>query len=182
MFGTRKVSRRTVAIALAIVSILGGVGYLAVARYLWPPYAGHKVRIGIDHSPPYQMIRPDGGVEGVTVDIIQAAASRNGIQVEWVLWDGPVDDAFRGRHVDLWPTAAVTPQRKQWLHVTDPWIEDQYTLVSLEPLPSAMETETGPVALTLQVMLADLVRRAMPKASMVKFRHRDEVLLAVVPG
>src|ERR1700761_7689505 len=81
-----------------------------------------RLRAGAKNQAPYQMLRPDGGVEGIAVDMLNEAARRENIQIVWVpLPDTSVDDAFRAGLIDLFPDGAAVPERKHWLHVTAPW-------------------------------------------------------------
>jgi len=48
------------------------------------PHSEKPLRVGIDHAPPYQMLRADGGVEGLSVAMIREAAKRRKLSVIWI--------------------------------------------------------------------------------------------------
>ena len=55
--------------------------------------------------PPYQFLQPGRPPAGLAVDVMQEAARRKGIRLQFVELNMPVDDAFRQGLVDLWPAA-----------------------------------------------------------------------------
>src|SRR5271165_1186363 len=107
--------------ALSLLALaVGGALFWSHYRFRAPP---QPVRIGIDNAPPYQILRADGGVEGLSVDMIGAAAQRLGIRVVFVPIRNLVpDEALRLGVVDIWPAAAPTEERRRWLHATEPWL------------------------------------------------------------
>lgn len=174
--------RPRVALISALVIGLTSAG---VWFFFHPPGsvpAGTRVRVGIDKAPPFQNIRPDGGFEGISVDVLQEAARRRGVVLEWVPWYGPVDEAFRKKVVDIWPAASVTPERRARLHITESWLENSYCVVSLRGYDEPPATTKGPVARTRQVVHDQLVQKYFPKASVVVRLRREEAIQAVCQG
>lgn len=165
------------AVLLALVIALT----IGVCNYRLAPPA-KPIRVGIDHAPPYQIIRPDGSVEGISVDMIGEAARRNGVPIEWVKWDGPVDEAFRQGIVDLWPAASITPERSKRLHITEPWLRNTYALVSLKGQAEPLNTAQGPIAHTRQASHALMVGKVVPSATKLMFANRIEMMKAVCNG
>ena len=166
-----------------LAGVICVVGVIAGMLYFRTPSLGRPVKIGIDHAPPYQFIRADGSVEGITVDIIEAAARRNNIPIEWVRWQGrPIDEAFHNGSVDIWPAAAITPERRQRLHITESWLGNSYSLVSLKGNAESLAEARGPVAHTRQVLHAQLVHQYLPKANTLPRETRDEALQSVCRG
>ncbi|MBV8896811.1 MAG: transporter substrate-binding domain-containing protein, partial [Acidobacteriaceae bacterium] len=120
-------------LTVGAIAILTAVSY----QYRWPKtvwrYTDSKVyRIGADHAPPYYFLRPDGKVEGFAVDVLDEAARRSGIKLQWVAVRNLLpDQALDQRLVDLWPALAGIPERRARFHVTEPWLSNQYCLISL---------------------------------------------------
>ncbi len=116
---------------LCLTALALGAG---AAYWLWPSLQppADAIRVGIDHAPPHQILRPDGGVEGLSVDLLTEAARRRGIPIRFVPVRGYLpDEALRAGIVDLWPAAGVTEERRRFLHITEPWLKNRYVVVSL---------------------------------------------------
>ncbi len=118
---------------IALGAVLGAIFTLAAVwiyrTYIAARYQGRVIRVGINVNPPYQVLLPDGSVSGLTVDVLKEASRRQGISLQWVLIDGLPEDAFQSGRADLWPIAAILPERKQVMHLTEPWLEQAYDLV-----------------------------------------------------
>jgi signal transduction histidine kinase/CheY-like chemotaxis protein len=93
-------------------------------------------RIGYHDSPPYQIVRPDGGPDGLAVDFVKEAARRAGIHLQWVRVTEDQDSALRNGKVDLWPVLTIRPDRVGHVYITDPWFTSEHCLISKEPLPA----------------------------------------------
>lgn len=80
------------------------------------------VRVGVDHSPPFYAISPDGSVTGLAVDVFNEAARRKNIRLEWVpTQDVPIDDLLSKHRVDVWPLVGITQERQKKFYFTEPW-------------------------------------------------------------
>jgi diguanylate cyclase (GGDEF)-like protein/PAS domain S-box-containing protein len=134
MKGLTKISRRAgIAAATAITGIFCVAGWVALATR--PPLQA-VLRVGVDHSPPFYSIRPDGSVEGLAVDVLNEAARRRGIRLIWIpLHDTPVDTALEKRTVQLWPLVGYTAEREAKFYLSRPWLENNYLLLSLQEHP-----------------------------------------------
>src|SRR5207253_1896850 len=106
------------------------------------PAAPQSIRVGVDHSPPFYLIHPDGSMEGLAVDVLNEAARRRNIHLTWVpLHDIPLDSALQNRLVQLWPLVGATADRRAKFYMSEPWLESEYVLVSLrgQPIRNAAE-------------------------------------------
>lgn len=93
-------------------------------------------RVGVDHSPPFYAFRPDGSVTGLGVDVLNEAARRRNIRLQWIpLTNMPLDDALEKRTVDLWPLVGSTKSRREKLFLSKPWLESDYVLLSSASFP-----------------------------------------------
>ena len=106
-------------------------------------------RIGVDKSPPYSewndaTRRPSG----LAVMVIQEAARRRGIQLEWVHEYGGGDAPLVSGKVDMWAVIGITPKRKRQFHITKPYLRNHYCLLSREesPVRSAGEARGRTIA------------------------------------
>lgn len=120
-------------------------------------------RIGANHAPPYNLLNKDGSITGFAVDLINAAAQRRGIRLQWVAIEQGPDFAFSKHRVDLWPLLTVTEERKRKIHFTDPVVASGFALVSLRAAPlTALDQLHGRKVVTLDIpslrsLLSDLL-------------------------
>ena len=86
-------------------------------------------RIGFENDPPFHFPDSAGRPSGMIVEMIQAAARRAGVQLEWVYYPGSSEEALRGGHVDLWPIVTIRPERRPFIYFTDPYRQSEGCLV-----------------------------------------------------
>lgn len=85
-------------------------------------------RIGYRENPPYMLEGNDGRPGGLAVEVVQEAARRSGIQLEWVLFRGLNFQFMEKGAGDLWPLA--DSHDSQGYGVTRPWIRDSFSLIT----------------------------------------------------
>jgi PAS domain S-box-containing protein len=115
--------------AVLLIAILGWL------RFGRPTVAPRVYKIGWGSSPPFQVRGADGQPTGLAVDLVRTAALRRGIRLEWVYWEDTSESALRGKHVDLWPIIAITPERLQQFHISEPFLEAEYCLLVRDDSP-----------------------------------------------
>lgn len=143
------------------------------------------VRVGVDQSPPFYSIEPDGSVRGLAVDVLNEAARRTGIRLRWVpLHDIPLEEALKKRVVDLWPLVGITPERRTALHLTKPWIESEYVLVSLRDAPVRNPNEAaGKSVAHARLKFTGLIAKQFLSRSIIVVRHlRADAVQSVCDG
>jgi len=119
--------RRPLAACCAAIVILPSL--------FWFGHPTH-LRIGVNHSPPFNFRRPNGEFSGFAVDVLNEAVRRAGnYSVEWVFLDSPPDTPLSNGVVDLWPYLTVIESRRQHFHMTKPWWKTDTALVSTESRP-----------------------------------------------
>jgi len=82
-------------------------------------------RIGFDNDPPQHFVGKDGKLTGVIVELIDEAARRRGIRLEWRLEPESSESALKFKKVDLWPVMTIRPERKGVVYITNPYREDE---------------------------------------------------------
>ncbi len=110
------------AIAAAFVAI--GLGYL-----WWDaaPDLRRTYRMGFEQSPPRQFVDANGRPYGPIIDLVNEAARRAGVTLQWIRVVGGPDRALSGQ-VDLWPLLNQLPERRRF-HITQPYAETSYSLI-----------------------------------------------------
>ncbi len=117
---------------LAAPKIVGGVSLVvalcAFALVWFAPWSGlvrsqRVLRVGINHSPPYSAIGPDGVPSGFSVEVIREAASRAGLSVQMIVAPEGPDRALAAHKVDIWPLLIDLPERHGPIRFTDAWVQ-----------------------------------------------------------
>jgi PAS domain S-box-containing protein len=142
-------------------------------------------RVGVDHSPPFYLVHKDGIVTGLAVEVLNEAARRRKISLQWVpLTDTPIDDALGKRIVDLWPLAGPTPFRQAQFYLSKPWIYSNYVLLSLgsRPIHSAADAAGKPVAHARLRMTASIAQRYLPASTLLVQHSRENAVQSVCAG
>src|SRR5439155_5003201 len=92
-------------------------------------------RIGYFQSGNQHFRGPDGKPQGAVVDILNEAARRRGVKLDWVYSPEAADAALESGHVDLWPNLGDIPERRKRIYVTLGWTMVKYGLVSRNDHP-----------------------------------------------
>ncbi len=123
----------------------------AAWRFGWTPLrnpAERTLRVGADQAPPYYYLPgnapEDGGsVRGFAVDVLNEAARRAGILLEWVPVQRGLDASLSEGLVDLWPVAGITETRRARLHFSEPWVDNEFVLVELGDSPGRTPADSS---------------------------------------
>lgn len=109
--------RWTVAFSLVIASAVA-LGWWSIRQ---PNLDRRIYRIGYEIEPPVHFQTKDGQPTGFAVDLLNEAAARRGIRLQWFLEPESSEAALRAGKVDLWPMMTITPERKGVVYITDPY-------------------------------------------------------------
>ena len=160
---------------------------LAAGLTLWyfairtPPIPRRTLRIGFEQVTPVQ-IRTENGFAGLAVEIIDEAAKRTGLPLQWVETGTSSDEAFRRGLVDLWPLMADLPQRRKVVHITTPWLLATHTLVLHQDSASLGRKYEGRIAVFRLPVQVRLAHQEFPNAQLVESPDPQEVVKAVCEG
>ena len=136
-----------------------------------------QVRLPLAH------VRPDGIFEGATVDMMELAARKLGVQLQWV--NAPDLDVALDQHlVDIVALAALTPERRRRRELTDPWFEDSLVILSHAKHPfKTMESLAGRrVVIRESTQSERILLEEAPKAIPVRAYAKDDLLSALCSG
>ncbi len=166
--------------------ILVSIGLAASVTFWYfairtPPIPRRTLRIGFEQVTPVQ-IRTDRGFAGLAVEIIDEAARRSGLSLQWVETGTSSEEAFRRGLVDLWPLMADLPERRKVIHITTPWLPATHALVMREgsaPLDRKYDGRIAVFNLPVQIRLA---HREFPNAQLAEFPEPQEVVKEVCQG
>ncbi len=171
------------------------IGQLALAAVLvsavfsiafpFRPRTEYRVyRIGVDSSPPMAEIQEDGKPAGLAVELINEAASRRHIALEWISTDLQPERALISGLVDMWPVVGITEQRRRLFHLTEPWFFNTFCIIEKQQgadrtLGNLVNKKVAYTGFPLATMIA---RQFLPGAELVNMGQRALVLDAVCSG
>src|SRR5215831_10259887 len=115
--------------AALLIPLLLCVGVLGWLRLRPAKISRQVYRIGWMISPPFQVRGAGGKPAGLSVDLINEAARRRGIDLQWHFWPGSSESALVEKQVDLWPLITITPERLKIFHITEPYLQHEHCLL-----------------------------------------------------
>jgi len=170
-------------LAATALGVLAG-GYLAWEARVSASFDRERTyRIGFQDAPPRQYIDSNGRPYGSVIDILNEAAGRAGVKLEWILAQEGPDIALNSGKVELWPIINVTPDRLQLLHITEPYYEINYSLLCPYDRGCRSRADIAGRHVGLTVGLAEsIIRQNAPQARPVHFKSIADMLTAVCQG
>jgi len=145
---------------------------------------GKVYRIGADHSPPYSLLVA-GQVRGMNIDVMNEAARRAGIRLEWVPIRTTAEDALRRRLVDMWPAGGRSPWRVKHLYLTEPWLQNTFVLVSAASAPVLKPSDlpgNRPVAYKGGGLVGTVVKELFPTGIPQPHGLREDAVASLCRG
>ena len=169
--------RRALGFVLALV---GASGIVAGAVYLRARNSAIKrsLKIGFQNSPPYLFPDAAGNPSGPAVDVLQAAARRTHLKLQWVNSPEGPEKALSSGRVDLWPIVGDLPERRGLMHVSAPWAKMSYVLLTTEASGITDLKDLGTRALAVSRINIDtrVARQNFPNARLVREPTVREVI------
>ena len=116
-------------------AIVAGVAAMALTCLYWPqwmePQGSDRVlRVGYDDGPPFTIPTP-AGPTGLSVDVLEEAAQRRHVKLQWVRVNVRPDVALQQGLVDAWAVLGATPERAARWHLSKPWMQNNFALISI---------------------------------------------------
>jgi two-component system sensor histidine kinase/response regulator len=141
------------------------------------------LRVGYSEFYPYVTVDQAGIPAGLAVQIVQLAAARTGVRLQWIRVDD-AEQALRSGQVDLFPLLTVTPKRDRDLYLSVPWWEASQTLLSLRdrPLKNPAAAIGKAIAIRDLALGAVVAARNLPGANLVPTRTTAQMIAGVCSG
>ena len=142
-----------------------------------------RFTIGTDNAAPYHSIGPGGVARGVVVDVLNEAARRRGIVLEWKFVHERPADALASGKVHLWPLASPIPGMEDKIAFTRPWLRNSFSVFTIEPLdiPREASVFAGAIAYIHRSATAS-ASPVFPRARFVLVPTREEAASMVCAG
>jgi signal transduction histidine kinase/ActR/RegA family two-component response regulator len=141
-------------------------------------------RIGTDNAYPYHFLDAHGEVHGMVGEMVQEAARRAGIRLEWhLLKEGPTAALSAGR-VDLWPLLSIQTNLSPQFYFTKPYLTNIYVSVAIDPrfVAPLGQADVRRVASARLPLALQTAQRAFPRAESIGFPNRQQAIAAVCSG
>jgi PAS domain S-box-containing protein len=158
----------------------GALAYTFLANR-FAPAEKHPYRIGFEPNPPFQ-IRTTTGYEGLAVEIVNKAAKRAGLELQWVETGTSSDEAFEKGLVDLWPLMTYLPERRRRVHFTAPWVISSHILLLRTGSATPDRNFSGRIATFSLPLHIRLLKSEFPGVQPVPEPDAHDVLREVCSG
>jgi signal transduction histidine kinase/ActR/RegA family two-component response regulator len=154
-------------LVMGAVLAVCGLGLMA-SHWIADSLQPRRVRVGYANSVPWAMRNAQGQPEGMVVEVLEAAARRANVVLEWRHRPDFMEAAFRSGEVDLWSQANVTDERVAEFHVTEPWLMNDYWLLWKHGTGLRIPDMAGlKVAVRDMPHLLRMARQGLPAAHLV---------------
>jgi diguanylate cyclase (GGDEF)-like protein len=166
---------------ILLIALLSGMGFVAFkGATLFPRPV---VRVAYNQFPPYVDKGPDGIPVGFAAEIFAQAASNAKVDVRWVEIKGSANDAFATGKADMYPLMTITAEREKLFHMSPPWWENQFALISTagREIPDAAATRGKRIASRIG-LIKNLSQRLFPDANFVDMLTLPEMESALCSG
>ena len=167
---------RMMGIAVA-AAFAGGLAYWYYANRL-VEIPNRPLRIGFEPNPPFQ-IRTANGFGGLAVEVVDEAARRAGVKLQWLETGTSSEEALRKGMVDLWPLMSDLPERRKWVHFSRPWVMTSHVLIVRSGSAVPDREFTGRVAVFHLPLQIRLLKGEFPRSQAVPLADAHDVLRAV---
>jgi len=142
------------------------------------------MRIGFQNSLPYHYPDAQGKASGPAVDVVQEAAFRKHIKLQWVYSPHGPEAALSSGDVDLWPMMGDLPDRRRYMHISAPWLKMTFVVMFPESLKMKSPADFGSRVLAVSKINLDskIAHKYFAGAKTLSKSNVTEVIEAVCNG
>jgi signal transduction histidine kinase/CheY-like chemotaxis protein len=159
--------KQRIATGLTGLVVVMAIGFAARREMYVAPE--RPLRIGMWPGPPFEIWKGNGIATGLGPDVVNEAARRVGITLEWVRPEEGPEVLLPAGKLDLWGSMSVTPRREELFFLTRPWAESHFGLVSL----ASNEVSRPKLIGVLQTPVPQfMIRKARPEAEVKLYPDR----------
>ncbi|MCC7156853.1 MAG: response regulator [Bryobacterales bacterium] len=143
-----------------------------------------RITVGAQTSPPYYFVLADGEIDGPVYEVIQEAARRRSLPLDWVADEGGPDHALTTGAADVWPMMGRLVSRTGKYEITRSWLDLSYILVRPYACtaPHAASSEPKSVAHRGTEVTRSIVFDRYPRARKIKVSSHSGALRAACSG
>lgn len=158
------------------------IGFDLKLQHVFP---AREYVVATDHSPPFQIVHPDGSVSGAMVEALSLAAERLHVKLRWRAVNGGPDSHLGvDRSIDLWPFVMRLPEREKSFYIAQAFANASYILVSSQPVAEASDGSLAGKRIAFRDIpyFRSLFKQHFPKSIAVPIKEVDDILLAACRG
>ncbi|MBI3210190.1 MAG: response regulator [Candidatus Solibacter usitatus] len=138
--------------------------------------------IGYNEAPPYYSAAAAGKPRGFVCDVMNEAARRLRIRLQWVPVTGRPQDALTQARVDLWPRMSRTPDRLRAHHITQPWMKLSFSLVTIDTRGTFAPPSVKPLAIGNLAGDSTMAKSLFPNRTLLRHSSIEQALEALCRG
>jgi PAS domain S-box-containing protein len=112
-----------------LLAVAGGAAGVWVS--LKPTPDRRVYRVGYGNDIPFHFPAADGRPTGIAVEIVSAGAARSGMRIEWKRTPHSGVEAIQKDGVDFWVLLTDLPDRRPYVHFTEPYLTAERCFVVL---------------------------------------------------
>ncbi len=172
-------SRRRAIYVVTAFSVAVLAAYFFEGRRRNP--AGRTFRMGFENSAPDQYRDSEGKPAGPAVEIMQDAARRLKIHLQWIYSPQGPERAMATGAVDMWPLFGDLPDRRGRFFISQPWASQRFWLMveANGPIRSREDIAGKRVAVRYPGTNERVARLTLPAAQILRLRDFSEGAAAV---
>ena len=172
---------RCVGICLATV-LLAATAWLLLNRHSVD--TRRVYRIGYGSDAPFHFRGPDGKPAGLAVEMVQAAARRRAIRLEWVQVEGSAIDPIRRGDLDFWVLLTIRPERRKLVYLSDAFLvtETCFLVRADGPFANLDQLKTARVSFLDFEIHRTVLGSLLPAMKPVVVKTSQEAVAAVAEG
>jgi signal transduction histidine kinase/DNA-binding response OmpR family regulator len=174
--------KRAACLMLALAVL--GTAWIAIRYRSSQSLTARSYRIGWENDPPIQV--DSGGSEptGLVIEIVREAARRRHIRLQWIQHPEGPEAALRSGAVDFWPIMRISPERRKFIYLGQPYLETEYQFVirSTPAWSQPYQPLQGIVTYHGMPVNRGLLENFFPQLQMVAKPSMREAIAAVCSG
>jgi signal transduction histidine kinase len=145
------------------------IGFAVLSLIGLPALAAQtRITAGFGNIPPLHYGDPEGKAMGFVVDVLNEAARREGIEIEWKQVHGSIDieRALSDGRIDIFPAGISTQSRRAEFWVSEPWWSEDLSLLTRAEIGDGAIDWRGRRIVLGTPAYVDIISRAIPGAEL----------------
>ena len=138
-------------------------------------------KIGYGQDAPMHFKDGSGRPSGLAVGMVNAAARRSGIKLEWVESDGT---KFQENGLDMWVLMTILPERLERMHFSEAYLQTQSCLIvrTESPFQEMADLAKARVSYNHHTVVRDALTRLLPDSEKIPFPSSEAAIAALSDG